>query len=607
MNGSEQSGSKPTFKQLQDALEKSTTRSSRQLLSFLLIQLYLLITVAATTDLQLLLPDSKVTLPLLNVELSLFGFFAVAPALVFTLHYIYLIYLRHHDKILNDWNRLASKEQKVLLPGFIFNYSIIYGKSTFTYGLLRFLHGLILSYFPLVLIVIMQFRFADYHDSYMTSWHFMVILLDLVLPCTLWIVIAYPKASRKANDGLMRGIVYLGLIVISIFSALLLLVVILINSSIITQSKFYIPRISVPWETLVEPPSDIIIHAYLLEEKSLDSAWLEYGQGIDLSGRDLQFANFHKADLRMVSLEGSNLNGCILDSANLNNANLINAKLNHASLQVVSMKHALADSAQFNFSDLWEANLNGIRLNHASLNGAIITCAFVNGAQLKSCSLVAADLSNSQFNFSNLNYSILKCASMVETQLVCAELREVRLDGADLENTILFGANLSSAKLNGAFTKGTKVSSSFPSSTTELKGIYPMFKFDTISSPDWDSLKIAIETNSEWGLSDQQRKDFIERIEKARNQSHSVDPIFGQLAYDSTGFIEVRQKLSCQSTYGAKNMIMQSLFPDSLKVQFRNNILHYMHQNCPDILAAIQPLLSEELSSKIDSIMQGLK
>ena len=121
---------KPTttveFDKLHESLRESSARHSRLLMTFVLALLYLLITVASTTDFQLLLPDSRVKLPVLSVELPLFGFYIVAPALVLILHFSFLLHLLHHVRKLKAWISATTKEQIVLLPSFIFNYTYTY-------------------------------------------------------------------------------------------------------------------------------------------------------------------------------------------------------------------------------------------------------------------------------------------------------------------------------------------------------------------------------------------------------------------------------------------------------------------------------------------------
>ena len=53
---------------LKDSLNESSKYNRRIITATLLIVFYLLITVASTTDLQLLMPDSKIKLPLITKE-----------------------------------------------------------------------------------------------------------------------------------------------------------------------------------------------------------------------------------------------------------------------------------------------------------------------------------------------------------------------------------------------------------------------------------------------------------------------------------------------------------------------------------------------------------
>ena len=62
-------------------ISESSSVNRGLLLSFILFEVYMLVTVAATTDLMLLVPRSTVKLPLANIDIPLFGFFYHRPAL----------------------------------------------------------------------------------------------------------------------------------------------------------------------------------------------------------------------------------------------------------------------------------------------------------------------------------------------------------------------------------------------------------------------------------------------------------------------------------------------------------------------------------------------
>jgi hypothetical protein len=72
-------------KELQSAVNDSATRVSALWISFLIFALYLLIAATTVTQRQLLLAD-PIKLPVLNIDLPLWGFFFLAPILFVILH-----------------------------------------------------------------------------------------------------------------------------------------------------------------------------------------------------------------------------------------------------------------------------------------------------------------------------------------------------------------------------------------------------------------------------------------------------------------------------------------------------------------------------------------
>src|SRR5215471_5188961 len=76
--------------ELQKALNDAAGKASVLWTTFVLFQLYLAIAFGSVTHRDLFL-ENPIRLPLLNVELSLVGFFVVAPALLVILHfYVFL-------------------------------------------------------------------------------------------------------------------------------------------------------------------------------------------------------------------------------------------------------------------------------------------------------------------------------------------------------------------------------------------------------------------------------------------------------------------------------------------------------------------------------------
>ncbi|EGS6115484.1 hypothetical protein I9E67_004625, partial [Salmonella enterica] len=64
----------------------SSEKTHRFFLAYVFLLSYVLVIVSSTTDLQLLLEDKGIVLPILNVNVSLVGFYVIAPILITAVH-----------------------------------------------------------------------------------------------------------------------------------------------------------------------------------------------------------------------------------------------------------------------------------------------------------------------------------------------------------------------------------------------------------------------------------------------------------------------------------------------------------------------------------------
>ena len=102
-------------KDLNEAVNSSSALNRNLGLFFVSFIMYLMVTVASTTDLMLLLPDSKVHLPLLNIEIGLFTFYGICPYLVLFMHLNLLLNLNRHSEKLRAWKTKFNEQKKHLL------------------------------------------------------------------------------------------------------------------------------------------------------------------------------------------------------------------------------------------------------------------------------------------------------------------------------------------------------------------------------------------------------------------------------------------------------------------------------------------------------------
>lgn len=75
------------LKELKTALDDSSTKVRNLYTAFLAYLTYALIAVGGTTDMQLLKLDSKITLPLLQADIPIAGFYFTLPLLILAIYY----------------------------------------------------------------------------------------------------------------------------------------------------------------------------------------------------------------------------------------------------------------------------------------------------------------------------------------------------------------------------------------------------------------------------------------------------------------------------------------------------------------------------------------
>ena len=154
-------------------------------IAFLFLLLYICITVGGTTDLQLFLPDSKIVLPLLNTPIPLFGFYLIAPVILWAVHFNLLFNLKLHQIKLTQWHQSnPGKSEKWLLP-FLFNYTHILDSSPDS-RLLRFILSILIYVLPPGILLWIQIRFAAYQNIWMTFFHVVVVCSDLLILICYW-------------------------------------------------------------------------------------------------------------------------------------------------------------------------------------------------------------------------------------------------------------------------------------------------------------------------------------------------------------------------------------------------------------------------------------
>lgn len=135
-------------------MERSTSANRNFFISFLIILLYLMIIVGSTSDYQLLIPNSKVKLPFVDVEVSLILFYILAPIIVLAGHFNLLQNLESHHHKLLAWQAAYPGKQvpRALIEPFLYDYALLENDGQLTKAVRFFSRVLFLFLAPIVLL-----------------------------------------------------------------------------------------------------------------------------------------------------------------------------------------------------------------------------------------------------------------------------------------------------------------------------------------------------------------------------------------------------------------------------------------------------------------------
>lgn len=444
-------------KDTQSAFADAAAVSNTLWLSYLFAVFYLLVAAAGVTHLDIFL-ENPVKLPFLSVDLPLKGFFWMGPLILLVVH----AYVLLHFALLAEKASLLTKgvssgaanataSSPIALPIDIFVQMLTRPRASRP-KLIGFLILMIawisLVFAPVLLLVFFELQFLPYQSLWITYWHRVALVLDLVLVWRLWpgvpdLTLA-PNATRYrrwATPAMM--------IVVTVASLCLVWFVATLPGELKTTEDWWPHRLLVAgavdpntqrptslWSNrLVLPALDLVDHAKLDTQAKLAAApVLQSLRGRKLVGAVLSYAqlpntDFTAADLREASLDGLNAPGSWFDYADLSGARLDGAALQGASFYASVMQGASLDSVQ----------LQGAHMVAAQLQGA-----WMASANLEGVSLISADLRRSI-----LDKADLRGSTLAETRLQGASIADAKLWGASMDHAFIWKAVFSGKDLLG--------------------------------------------------------------------------------------------------------------------------------------------------------------
>lgn len=482
---------------LKEALDISSSNNKGIFLFFVAVQLYIIVTVYSTTDYQLLIPDKRILLPILGVNIPIYVFYVLTPILFCLLHGVVLFSLCQHARKLYQWNKFSRVDKVFEVNPFLYNYSI------FKDNVLKiFLWGFYFT-IPLICLFIIMWRFANYHFFRITLLHFVTILVDV-----LTIIIFYMTIKECEKDPSFRlgekrfflveiwqtfwkaGVLKVMLRISTVLPIFGLAIMQLIISFSIERDKNFLPFDLQSIENKVLSKSSLLINGqhytnlYKMIVPVIDvrdkkisvrngpfsllphngkhtdtySAFINELPGIDFKKRDLRYGVFNRSMFLNSNFDDTLLYGASLVQSNLRGSSFVNTDLQFADLSAAEFRHAVLLGTDFRAVKAFGTKFIGgefrqVKFYQASFKDSDFTLARFNSADLTGVNLDSCNL-----QFADLSHARLRGANLKNADLQGANMKGADLKGADLRGANLRGAILVDAQLDGALLHGTDVS-----------------------------------------------------------------------------------------------------------------------------------------------------
>jgi uncharacterized protein YjbI with pentapeptide repeats len=370
-----------------EALEMvaETSKNARKLFHLMLLGcLYSWITIATTTDVNLLTDSASSPLPVINAAIPIVKFYWAAPLFLLGFYVYFHLYLQRmweelsfQPAIFPDGKRLDSKAYPWLLNVFINLHFAFLRKNRSTQVYLKVFISWLLAWWSVpITLGYFDWRCLTRHDQILTYVHLSLLVLSILFmfrSYTLAIATLWEKKRIQWKETFtLRNILHaLGMSLSG--------VLFVVGMIYFVHSKSLSDFSLIKWRPADFVEADVSIKHENWTGKDEEIPLIK---GARLQGRNLEnllaFGAFMiKADLRNTTLVNADLVVADLRNANLSDANLWSTNLSHASL--------------------WSTNLSDANLSGANLGGADLSGANLSGADLKGINLVGTNLMGATF------------------------------------------------------------------------------------------------------------------------------------------------------------------------------------------------------------------
>jgi len=449
------------------ALVKDSTEKNRQFfVLYVGLLVYVLLMVLGTTDPMLLVPTQGIKLPLIDATLPLIAFYVAAPLFLIALHFNLLQNLESHHFKLMRWRDACGDKgvPRKEINAFLFDYEWLEHGSQME-SLVRFSSRVLFLHSGPLVLGILLWRFTDYQDIVITTFHLLVFAADSYLVWQTELafqknklpVQSPPKNPTTAGFWMRLIRLILGFFLPFANFALHLIKTswrrifgLLVLMQFMLACWFHAPADGFVdgWQRLNDPSGAIgklkaevpWLHSILtpiIAIRRNEAVWLPNKMEIEtqaMLAEKLESVKNPSSDEKM-------------DVATWWEKKGVGLNLEYRHLRGFDAPGIHLPKLHLNKeSDLCAANLQG-----AQLQMSVLSKAKLKGINLKQADLYHADMVGVELDGANMNTALLQ-----DADLSTSSLKKVKFNGAILLDAKLSGAELQDANLINAELKGAK-------------------------------------------------------------------------------------------------------------------------------------------------------
>lgn len=429
------------FEALQKEVVNSSEKNRNILVANLFFVAYVLLMIASTSDSTLLLAQRGIRLPLLDVTVSLMGFYWVAPTLLLALHFNLLQSLSVHLSKIAAWRASSSGGEipKALIQPFIYDVALL-DRNFPMGGGLRIVSRLATVWAIPFTLLFTLWRFSDYQNFGQTAFHLLALsvdarLIDLYFKSEsndLWVD---RGAAQSIESGFLSVLMLLG---VSRLVLLFLAVELGPPPLWISQAylddksrlRWFLPKLDVSMVQLAPKPAEMELDAR--GDSGAEGKSTRDFIGPSLYRRNFVGARLEYADFRFVGAGGANFNSAQLRGANFSRSDLNRATMIGANLTAVNFSGAF----------LFEANFRGATAEHIAMHGVRASGLQAQGASFKFADFSGADLQRAQLQAADFEGAHLWATNVAWADFHGADLRNAFPGGVLIYETNFLAAQL---------------------------------------------------------------------------------------------------------------------------------------------------------------------